>query len=174
MRSHTLDGEFQYNMYQVVITVDPSEIVSLKTEIDLIQAYRMTALATSVKSSVEKIQDRIEKGKLSNGSIMVSKSTKKDGRYSKSWGKKRRKEGLKVDLVNLSFTGKTRKNFKLLDDFNALKTDSYNVGLETEESDTIAGYNNDYFGPAYDYSQGEIDDTFRQYKRLFASELIDR
>lgn len=160
-------------MYGIEMTVDVSQIRELKGQVDRVQDFRMSALSSALSHSVVVIRDRIEKGKLSNGQMMQTKSAKKEGRYSKQWGKVRKKKGLRVDIVTLSFTGVTRANFALLNDFQAYKADSYNVGMKTDESDRIGGYNNDMFGPAYDYSEREVDDTFTDYLHLFNTELTN-
>lgn len=160
-------------MFQVEVTIDGSEIKDILSQVNYVQDFRMSALSSSLRHSVVVIRDRIERGKLANGQMMQTKSEKKEGRYSKRYGKFRKKKGLRVDIVTLSLTGVTKANFALLNDFQAYKADTYNVGLKTDESDTIAGYNNDMFGPAYDYSDLEMDDTFRDYLRLFGKELTN-
>lgn len=151
------------------LEIDFKELEELKKQLEHITDTRLKNFSDTVNLEVELLKVRIGKGMTSDYRLMETKSTKREGRYSSTWAKARKKKGLKVDVVNLEFTGDTKANFKRK---TSGLTEEIDVGFTDTKAEGIAAYNNEMFGPAYDFSDKAIDGAFEDYLFRFDSPLL--
>lgn len=154
------------------LEIDITEIVAFQKEIQRIESLRVVNLDMAASALIVRVKDHISKGKTASGKTMESKSSKKEGKYSKRWGSKRKKKGLRVDSITLSYTGDTIAKFGKLNSLSSFKNEEVIVGFKDETAEDIAAYNNAMFGDAYDVSDKEIDESFKSYLDEFNSELL--
>lgn len=110
--------------------------------------FREAALNTVVL-----ISDRVQqKGKKSNGQSITTKAKEKTGAYSKSYGKRRIKEGRQVKHIDQTFTGDMMDN--LVPEPEG-KT-NYVVGFRGEKPAQKAEWNEDRFGAIFELSNTEL------------------
>lgn len=156
----------------ITVEIDTTGIRDIIRAIEDIEENRMPSLTSAATRSTSAVKDRITKGMTSDGKLMESKSLKKKGRYSRQWGNKRAKNGLKTSVITLSFTGRTIRSLTRIHDFSAYKDNSVIIGLDNDEAQQIAEWNNEMFGAAYDYSKSEIDRSFEQYLEGFGNNIL--
>ena len=162
------------------IEIDISGIEEIKKSLEYIEANRYDKLVYNTSFTTVLVKDRISKGKTSDGKIMVTKSTYKMGRYSRQHGKERSRKGLRVDIVNLNFTGQLLRAFKRQQSLNSFKNQSVDIGIDPgaihtehgESLEDIANWNNWYFGKAIDIGNSEIDAAFKEYVDDFNTILM--
>ena len=92
---------------------------------------------------VSQIMYRVKyKGVSANGVVLHTKSKNPMGAYGQRHGKARRLRGLRIDMVNLSFTGRMQLDFNITE-----KSDlSIGIGFLTQESAQKAEENEAYYG----------------------------
>lgn len=146
------------------LIIDITDLHAVKDAIENTEDNLYGNLSSASSFATVTIRDRIErKGQTADGRAMESKSAKKTGKYSRGWGNKRKAAGLRVDVVNLSFTGRTLKEFGRIHDTLDFRNNAVTMGFERDDARQIAEWNNEMFGPAYDIGQREIDETFQEY-----------
>lgn len=148
------------------------DVLSLKDSLTHIEKTRVDNLSMAGSAAVVRVKDHISKGKNAAGKTMISKSNKKEGRYSKAWGRKRKKKGLITSVINLSFRGDTINAFKRQNSLTSFKNDEVIIGIADEELEQIAMWNNEMFDNPYDLSDRELDEVFTTYIDEFKSDLL--
>lgn len=159
--------------------IDTSELIELQGQLQFLEDNRVANLIPAASLATVTIKDRISKGFRADGKIMISKSNKPYGRYSKAHTNRRKKRKLQVSVVDLQFTGTTMRNFKRIEGRTSFREDAVNVGFDDTVMHPdgpavidIALWNNEYFGDAWDISEKEIDQSFDEYVRTFNSPLL--
>jgi hypothetical protein len=94
-----------------MFTLDVSGIERLILQLEKRSEDYQVAVDSAVELAQETILRRVKLGQLSDGSYRVSNSSPLDGRYSDSWGSKRRIKPLSVNTHTLFFNGDLHKNF---------------------------------------------------------------
>ncbi len=129
------------------------DLTSLK---DADKLFRQAAF-----DSVALISDRVQQDGLKTNETPIKSF------YSLAYGKKRRKEGLQTQYVDLTFDG------DMMDDFTAAQSgNEYHAGFRSEKQGQKADWNEQRFGTIFNLSGKEtktvvggilnkVDDTFR-------------
>lgn len=92
-----------------------------------------------------------QQGKNTDGSKRRSKSNKTTGAYSKGYAKQRRKKGRQIDIVDLTASGDTLRNFNVI----SADKDSAEVGFLNDKANQIAEYNEAYYGQMFHLTDEE-------------------
>lgn len=149
----------------------------MRRQIDHIGTILNLSTARAGDFAVDAIKKRISRGLNTAGIAMITKSKKRMGRYSRRHGQKRTKRGLTVAAVTLQFTGDTFRNFRVIDRAFAMRSRDrrfaqVTIGMDAARAIEIAGYNEDYFGPAYDVKNSEINAAYAHFLSQFRTELV--
>lgn len=148
------------------------DVISLKDSLTHIEKTRVDNLSMAGTAAVVRVKEHISKGKNADGRAMISKSSKKEGRYSKVYGKKRKARGLITSVINLAFRGDTINAFKRQTSLASFKNDEVIIGIADEELEQIAIWNNEMFDNPYDLSERELEEVFTTYIDEFKSDLL--
>ena len=116
---------------------------------------------------VTQIMHRVKhSGVSANGVVLRTKSNNPIGAYGQWHGKARKKKGLRVDQVNLSFTGRMQLDFNITEHQDL----HIGIGFLAAESALKAEDNEEYYGDEiFEPSNDEETDTMNDAEaRLFA------
>lgn len=97
-----------------MFTLDVSGIERLIIQLEKRSEDYQFAVDSAVQYARKTILNRVKLGQLAEGGFgnyRMTRSTPPLGRYSKSWGNTRKKEGLSTNTHDLFFTGRLHKNF---------------------------------------------------------------
>lgn len=105
-----------------------------------------------------------------NGVLLTTKSRTPMGAYGRVHGKRRRAKGLRIDKVNLVFTGQMMLEFNLTE-----KSDHHvGIGFLSAESARKAEENEEYYGDEiFDPSTTEEQETM-DYAEMRLFSILDR
>lgn len=156
----------------ITVEIDTTGLREIKAAIDQIEDRRYNSIKSAAHYANVLMKDRISKGMNAKGQMMESKSKRKEGRYSKQWGKKRSAKGKRTDIVNLSYSGDTMQDFGVDSSRQDFMETAASLNFKNSESEQIGEWNNEMFGNAYDLSNNEIDDVFNDYIDEFGNNIL--
>lgn len=135
---------------------------------DLVRAIRETdrlvepdspLFREAATSIADRIRYRVQvEGRGSSGEIMVTRSDRTLGRYSRSHGTERQRKGLQTAHIDLTFSD------QLFDAWGVI--DGSDVGFSDSEMARRADYLEQYFGPIFDPTDDERQQAESELERL--------
>jgi len=135
----------------IKVTVENSK--SLLNVANILKEDVTPILESVSKITIMQIKMRIADGINTAGALMVTRSRKKLGRYSKKYGEERQSHGLQVSRVDLNYMGTMIHDFGIME----VSKDKVISGFSSNEQAAIAGKNEALFGDAFVPNYGEID-----------------
>ncbi|MBN8824457.1 MULTISPECIES: hypothetical protein [unclassified Spirosoma] len=158
-------------MFKFDETTAIADILAAQQTVLRIEQARPRIAQDTAQHAVNLVRDRIQlRGQNADGDPMISSSPKRTGRYSERYGKIRQQEGLRTDLINLTFTGEllNSSSWAVLEN----DIDEFGGGFLNDDMSQRADYLEDYFGPVFimsgeeqqestDYFTEQINDLMR-------------
>lgn len=143
-------------MFRIDSSASLADLLAIQKKLQLVQQRQLTLVRMTAQFGANQVRDRIQlTGRNTQGDPMISKSPKRLGRYSASHGKVRQEEGLRTDLINLTFSGELLNG----DSWTAIQDsdDSYGAGFSENTMSERADFLEEEFGEVFQLSADEED-----------------
>jgi hypothetical protein len=157
-------------MFKLDTDMTLAELRQLQRRLERVEASQTSLVRATAQFGVNEVRERIQfRGENAEGERMLSSSAKKIGRYSESHGKVRQQEGLRTDLINLTFSGELLNgdSWTVIDE-----SDGFGAGFSEQGMSDRAGHLEELFGPIFQLSPSEEEAT-ADYFNNSVSDLVD-